>query len=111
MKTTTTPAALASIKLELGPTVTFAPAPEHFDADQILMSRAFDLVSPAIWGAADWRAPVLAVLTDADLTAAGVTLEQVTAAVEFFTATKATVVTTNAHIIRAEGYRAGPAGT
>lgn len=102
-----------TITLTYGPTTTLPDPIGNEQKD--LMDRAFALVSPEVWGRGDWKETVSAVLSNADLAAANVTLDDVVASVEFMTATKATVTnTTNtksecAYIVRADGYRRGPA--
>jgi hypothetical protein len=106
-----------NVALALGPTVTLVAAhAEEQTPEQRFMYRAFALVCPKAWGKADWKEPVNAVLTNADLDVAGVTLADVCKAVEFFTATTARVTYSTVHatgepayIIRAVGYRRGPA--
>lgn len=104
------------VSLAYGPVIAL-PAPEEgCTPKQARMRRAFALVSPEAWGRADWKEQVSAVLTDADLEVSGVTLAEVVEAVEFMTATPAAVsdhpTTSGAtvHVVRAPGYRRGPAG-
>jgi hypothetical protein len=79
--------------------------------------RAFEMVDPGKRGL-DWRSPINAFVTVAELEAAGLGIEDVKEAVAFFTATEATATR---HDLRnvwgpdcwhvtALGYRAGPAG-
>jgi hypothetical protein len=79
---------------------------------------AFALVDPSRNSCLrSWKDQIAAVVTDRELEAAGVTIEQVNDAIEFFTAT--TALTTRekigtgaepGYLILADGYRAGPAG-
>jgi hypothetical protein len=85
------------------------------DLDTARMKRAFELVDPTVAGVRDWKAPIHVFGTErtinAALTALDVTLDDVKAAVEFYTATTATVEVEADGLlhIRAAGYRAGPA--
>lgn len=103
-----------TLKLALGPVVTILEV-RGATPEQVYMHRAFALVAPEVWGAGDWRGPVSAVLLNEDLDAAGVSLADVCDAVQFFTATPASVTYSStlkgepAYIIRAVGYRRGPA--
>lgn len=106
-----------TIALAYGPTV-FLPAFEHTEPTVAKMHRAFALVCPKAWGREDWREQVSAVLTKGDLEVAGMTIDDVKAAVEFMTATEATVreVVIGAGegrgvgwVVQADGYRRGPA--
>lgn len=82
--------------------------------------KAFELVTPERFGAKDWREPIEAVVTGAELAAAGVTIEEVKEAVAFMTATEARVNNYIiaghlgekglVHYVKAVGYRRGPAG-
>lgn len=82
------------------------------------MARAFALVAPEKFGARDWREPVNAWVTARELDAAGVSIDAVREAVEYFTATEASVSAAIAgrsgggigYLVRALGYRRGPAG-
>lgn len=104
------------------------------------LSAAFDLVCPRKclerWAARDqritramvesrsWRDQISALVTDADLAAAGVTIEQVAEAVAHYTATSARITRQQiagragetfaeplpGYLVLADGYRAGPAG-
>lgn len=104
------------------------------------LSAAFDLVCPRKtierWAAREpritrkmvesrtWRDKIAALVTDADLAAAGVTIEQVKEAVEHYTATSARVTRQQiagrlgetfenpqpGYLVCADGYRCGPAG-
>ncbi len=102
--------AMKTVATKLGPVVSY-------EAGSDIMARAFALVSPEAWGAADWKGPVSAVLHPDDLLALDVTIEQVSAAVAYYTATEATVracplfadPSVNAYIVKAAGYRMGPA--
>lgn len=105
---------MTKIKLTVGPEITFA-AVLGCTPEQNYMQKAFALVCPSAWGKGDWEGAVSAVLTNADLAAVGVTLQDVVEAVLFMTATEATVRRSQmlngelAYIIQAAGYRAGPA--
>lgn len=75
-----------------------------FDLEQNTLRKAFDRVA----NSNDWRAPidaVVVVLDDAEL-------EDIRDAVEFFTATQATItlVDGRTYRVQADGYRRGPAG-
>lgn len=114
MNTANNSPALETITLHFGPTVTLEP---RMEIPCPKMFRAFALVSPDAWGRADWKEEIVAVLHPSDLDAAGVTLAEVEAAIVFYTATEANVraVEVNAepgvfaHVIKAPGYRRGPA--
>lgn len=81
------------------------------------LAKAFDVVCVAD----DWRAPIdKTVYADASGNVIGtgvfepITLDEVKAAIEFFTATEASCVkvgTVDAVKVTAVGYRAGPAGS
>src|SRR5262249_16227155 len=83
------------------------------------MQKAFGLVTPERFGAKDWRCPIEAVLTNAELVQAGLTVEDIKEAIVFMTATEARHSVELArignlrltiHSFLADGYRAGPAG-
>lgn len=103
------------------------------------MSKAFDLVDPGKRAAflADvglitreaaelksWRDEIYDAVTEAELEEAGVTIDDVARAIEFYTATVPTIVKHTigsrpwvvyfenqpGYLIRAKGYRQGPAG-
>lgn len=101
------------------------------------MRTAFDLVNPAHLVRelidrgilpktvdADWRAPIAVMVTDEQLSAAGVSIDDVIDAVAFFTACKAQVSRERiaglpwvsfleakpGWLVIADGYRNGPAG-
>ena len=81
------------------------------NAKRDLLKTAFDVVCDA----RDWKAPI-SIHAEIGLwtrlcAQLGITTELVCEAVEFFTATQATVTEVNGEIrITAPGYRAGPAG-
>lgn len=105
------------ISLAYGPTVSLvSPNATELTDEQNAQFRAFALVCPQAWGRSDWKEQVSAVLTEADLEVAGVTIDAVCDAVRFYTATEPTVskvATSNpevfALVVRADGYRRGPA--
>ena len=105
---------MGTIQLTLGPAVQINAVAGH-TPEQAYMNKAFALVSPEFWGKADWRSAISAVLTNADLEAVGVSLADVADAIEFFTATKASVTYSSTlggepvYIVRAAGFRNGPA--
>ena len=94
--------------------------------------KAFELVDPSIIAKrlADtgkvpakyaahvtWRDRIVAIVTDADLASAGVTIEQIKESIVFFTATRPTVTRERiapqnvpGYLVLADGYRNGPAG-
>ncbi len=80
------------------------------------MERAFRLVDPTCEPIGrDWKDPIGVFGSEKAIEAAcshlSVTLDDVIASVEFYTATVATVTRSNGQIrITAPGYRAGPAG-
>ncbi len=103
------------------------------------MQAAFNLVCPAEHvrqlikcgalpvsadGCASWKDPICALVLDEDLTAKGITIDEVKESIVFFTATEATVTREkiggtvterfsepkDGYLVRAEGYRRGPAG-
>jgi hypothetical protein len=83
------------------------------------MHAAFELVSPEKFGAKDWRCAINAFVTISELRKAGVTIEDVAQAIAFMTATEASVSEPLGiagkpgelgYVVRAKGYRAGPAG-
>lgn len=86
----------------------------------IAMDRAFALVTPDRFGARDWREPVHAVISGAELHAAGLTIADVKEAVIYMTSTEASVRTWIVagglgdlglvYHVTAIGYRGGPAG-
>jgi hypothetical protein len=107
--------------------------------DTTKLSTAFDLVNPAIkmaemalldprlasWAAkASWKDEIAELLTDDDLAAAGVTIEDVREAIVFYTATEAKITRETiggargehfdegkpGYLVIAKGYRKGPAG-
>jgi len=79
---------------------------------------AFSLVDPSkLHPGLSWKDRIAALVTDAQLTAAGVTIEQVNASIAFFTATMPTTTREKigtseepGYLVLAKGYRAGPAG-
>lgn len=80
------------------------------NAKKARLEAAFRLVSPE-----DWRAPIKAFVTLETLNAANVTIEEVTEAVAYFTATVAKTKFLPygpfaGYGVTAKGYRAGPAG-
>ena len=100
---------------QMGPVVSFETIEGH-TAEQAHMHRAFALVCPSHWNVSgDWKDEVRAVITDADLEAVGVTLQDVAKSVSFFTATESytqplqTLKGETVYVVRAKGYRAGPA--
>lgn len=106
MKTKTV-AATAECGTEIKITVPAGPLPSKERHD--VLKRAFDAVA----NPADWKAPIDARVTRDVLARANVTIEDILEAVEFFTATTATVSTPDMHgarSVRADGYRRGPAG-
>lgn len=93
-------------------------------AEQATLKRAFDLVcptlvakalakrggiTPARAALATWRDAIAARVSQKQLDAASVTIEQVVEAVAFYTATEATVreALGGGFIVQADGYRAG----
>jgi hypothetical protein len=104
------------------------------------LSKAFDVVCPAKHAALlaasgmipasaaaskCWKDAIASVVTVDDLANAGVTIEEVAEAIEFYTATKATITSekvvqtlfvryvgepVDAFLVLADGYRRGPAG-
>ena len=84
------------------------------------MEKAFALVTPEKFGAKDWRCSINAWVTQEELVSAGVTIDDVREAVLFYTATPAYISghlisfgqpeKGAGYIIRALGYRKGPAG-
>lgn len=83
---------------------------ERLNAYRGRLEKAFALVSDPH----DWKAPIRAVVLVEDLDAAGLTVDDVTESVAFYTATDASVTVlvkpTGAVYVTALGYRAGPAG-
>lgn len=86
-------------------------------ASRAAHEAAFALVDPSSRPGADWKARIAALVTDTQLAAAGVTIDQVNAAIEFYTATKPTTTREKiaptgepGYLVLADGYRAGPAG-
>jgi hypothetical protein len=109
------------------------------DIDTTKLSTAFDLVNPAIkmaemaqrdprlasWAAkASWKDEIADLVSDETLAAAGVTIEDVREAIEFYTATEAKITREQiggehgvhydppkpGYLVIAKGYRKGPAG-
>ena len=103
--------------------------------DTAKLARAFDLISPApnpelcaLYGLTgvrgDWKDPIWALVMDAELVAADVTIADVEEAIIHYTATvprvsreviKGTLRVTYVdglpgYMVQADGYRAGPAG-
>lgn len=78
--------------------------------DHDKMKRAFEVVAPKDWRSAiDWRASQDTMRKR--LAVAGVTLDDVCEAVVYFTATVPSVTHEGSCVVvRAAGYRAGPAG-
>lgn len=103
------------------------------------MKKAFDLVCPEettrrmveripsrkdALDYVSWKGEICALVTEEDLTSAGVTIEDVAESVEFYTATTAIVTRQSigslpwktfdapkpGYLVRAKGYRLGPAG-
>lgn len=79
------------------------------------LAKAFELVTPSRHGAKDWKEPISAIVSTTELKERGVTVGDVREAVEFFTATSASVEyihrgTAHAIHVTAIGYRRGPAG-
>lgn len=78
--------------------------------------RAWALVCPTAWGRTSWRDRVSAVLHLHDLEEAKITIEEVKAAVEFYTGESPTIrraplhsdPTLETYIVTAPGYSAGP---
>lgn len=82
-----------------------------YTALQQRMTAAFNLVA----NETDWKKPVLALVSNKMLQAAGLSIEDVAEAVAFFTATVAKVTPAGTsdgpgYFVTAVGYRAGPAG-
>lgn len=91
--------------------------PNYRTPEQERMNRAFELVCPTKFGGTDWRSPINAFVAEKELTETGVTLDEVKEAVAFMTATEAHVSVPISmaeggigYLVRAKGYRAGPAG-
>lgn len=109
--------------------------------DMDKMARAFDLVNPAIKAksyadaglisqedaaAVSWKRQIADIVLDSELAVANVTIDDVGRAVEFYTATKASITRTSVgmmpldevpsptprmgYLVMALGYSAGPAG-
>ena len=82
-----------------------------YTALQQRMTAAVNLVA----NETDWKKPVLALVSNKMLQAAGLSIEDVAEAVAFFTATVAKVTPAGTsdgpgYFVTAVGYRAGPAG-
>lgn len=82
------------------------PAP--WTAEATRLRPAWELVAPE----PDWRAPIGAWVTAAELEEAGTTLGEIEEAVAFFTATPTLILPAGPGRWRVSspGYRAGPAG-
>lgn len=107
--------------------------------DTAKMKTAFDLVNPAVkmaemakrdprlasWAAkASWKDEIAELLTDEEIDAAGVTIDDVREAIAFYTATEAKITRKtiagsrgerfdagkHGYLVIAKGYRKGPAG-
>jgi hypothetical protein len=95
--------------------LTYGPEIETSNIRGDRLGRAFALVCPKAWGRADWKEEIRAVLSDADLTAMGVTLADVSESVMHYTATALSIRETStlkgerAYVVTAKGYRRGPA--
>lgn len=80
------------------------------------LAAAWEIVNPAVPNYQDWKSPIAWGIGTRHLVEhlagrAGVTLDDVLDAIEFYTATEATVTEVNGVTwIKADGYRAGPAG-
>jgi hypothetical protein len=80
------------------------------------LAAAWEIVNPAVPGYQDWKSPIAWGISTRHLDEhlagrAGVTLEDVLDAIEFYTATAATVTEIGDMTwIKAPGYRNGPAG-
>lgn len=114
--------AVVRVNLALGPSVDVFSY-SHQGPEESAANRAFCLVSPDEWKRGDWKDTIHAVLLASDLETAGVTIDEVAAAIEFFTSTKAKVTETTLsgnfrtefpnpklYVVEADGYRRGPAG-
>jgi hypothetical protein len=78
--------------------------------NEFVMEAAWELVCPVT----HWKDPVNAVVTAKQMRAAGVTMQDIADAVDFYTATRARFKLVSslepAYVVTAKGYRAGPAG-
>jgi hypothetical protein len=91
--------------------------PGHEEPVKAAMEKAFALVKPE---GSDWKGPIARLVLQSELDAANISIDRVKAAIEFFTATEATVEYNEkcntmrgngpGYFVEAAGYRAGPAG-
>lgn len=107
---------------------------EGLNARRPVLSKAFDLVNPALYAKrlseaygidakGHWKDEISTLLTDVELAEAGVTIKDVEEAIEFYTATEAKVTRERiggdafvrylkdepGYLIISPGYRGGPA--
>ena len=83
------------------------PTPESYDAMQARLTKAFNLVQPAT----HWKDQIDAFVPMEALHRDGLTLHDLSEAVIHFTATVPTIKEgRTGFFVKADGYRAGPAG-